>query len=144
MRIPQSAIDSFTPPESERPSQPYTGHAHFWERMVSRRAVITSAAAGTAVALSSGLLTPGFVEAHATSIAPKPIPETLFPNAPFHVLGPGSQEPSTITDFKGFVGATDIQGHGTGGFLFDADMRFMQGTYIGVDGKLHHGTFGFV
>ena len=27
---------------------------------------------------------------------------------------------------------------------FDADMRFMQGTYVGVDGKTHQNTFGFI
>jgi hypothetical protein len=28
--------------------------------------------------------------------------------------------------------------------LFDTDMRFMQGTYVGLDGAVHHATFGFV
>lgn len=124
--------------------QGYVGHAHFWERAFSRRRVITTAATGTAVVLGSGLLTPGLAVARHASVAPRPIPETLFPGAPFHVLSPGSEEPSTITDFNGFVGATEIQGTGTGGLLFDVDMRFMKGTYVGVDGMVHHDTFGFV
>jgi hypothetical protein len=31
-----------------------------------------------------------------------------------------------------------------GTLLFDTDMRFMQGEYVGVDGKNYHATFGFV
>jgi hypothetical protein len=57
-------------------------------------------------------------------------------------------EPSTITDFNGFVGVAHVQGTGTDGqghtLLWDADLRFMQGDYRGVDGRLHSGTFGFV
>jgi hypothetical protein len=68
----------------------------------------------------------------------------LFPGTPFHVMFPDSEEPSSITDFNGFVGATDIQGTGTSGLLFDLDMRFMKGVYVGMDGRVHRGTFGFV
>ena len=152
MRLPQSIHVINAPPhqhdstiESERP-QPYIGHAHFWERALSRRQVIRTAAvsAGTAVALSSGLLAPVLADATHTSSAPKPIPEVLIPGTPFHVLPPDSEEPSTIYDFNGFVGATEIQGHGSQDLLFDVDMRFMQGTYIGEDGRVHHGSFGFV
>lgn len=62
-------------------------------------------------------------------------------------------ENSTITDFNGQVGACDVQGTGTGTdlhtgkkspFLFDTDMRFMKGTFVGTDGHVHHATFGFV
>jgi hypothetical protein len=61
-------------------------------------------------------------------------------------------DPSSITDFKGFVGVADVQGTGTGRnpdgsvetLLFDTDMRFMQGTYVGLDGRVHQATFGFV
>jgi hypothetical protein len=60
------------------------------------------------------------------------------------VLGPGTKEPSTMTDFNGFIGAVEIQGTGTGGLLFDVDMRFMEGAYVGVDSRVHQGTFGFV
>jgi hypothetical protein len=67
---------------------------------------------------------------------------------PFHA----GVDPSSITDFKGFVGVADVQGTGTGRnpdgsvetLLFDTDMRFMQGTYVGLDGHVHQATFGFV
>jgi hypothetical protein len=72
----------------------------------------------------------------------------------FHVFLPGhGNEPSTITDFNGFIGIAEIQGTGTGtdthtgataSLLFDTDTRFMQGVYVGVDGKKHRSTFGFV
>jgi len=150
MHIPQSAYQFIPPPQLLSPEsqgeqqQAHIGHAHFWERALSRRQIVKTAAAGTVVVLGSGLLTPALAEAKDAAVAPKPIPETLFPGAPFHVLGPDSEEPSAITDFNGFVGATEIQGTGTGGLLFDVDMRFMQGTYVGVDGKVHWDTFGFV
>ena len=141
MRIPSSA--HFSDQDVSRPRFA-GGHAHFWERAFSRRQVLTTAAAGTAVALGTGLFSPEVVSARGAFVAPRPIPETIFPNAPFHVLDPGGEEPSTITDFNGFVGATELQGTGTDGLLFDVDMRFMQGAYVGVDGKVHHDTFGFV
>jgi hypothetical protein len=61
-------------------------------------------------------------------------------------------DPSSITDFNGFIGVADVQGTGTGHnpdgttetLLFDTDMRFMSGVYIGRDGRVHQGTFGFV
>jgi hypothetical protein len=56
-------------------------------------------------------------------------------------------DPSTITDFDGVVGISEIQGVGRGpnaNRAFDADVRFMTGHYIGVDGRRHRGTFGFV
>src|SRR5262249_2792781 len=59
-------------------------------------------------------------------------------------------DPSVITDFNGFVGVADVQGTGTATnpdgstekLLFDTDMRFMSGAYIGQDGAVHKGTFG--
>ena len=61
-------------------------------------------------------------------------------------------EPSTIFDFDGAIGIAEHMGTGTGKntktgettqFYFITDFRFMQGTYIGVDGRQHHGTFSF-
>jgi hypothetical protein len=65
--------------------------------------------------------------------------------------GPGT-DPSSITDFNGFVGFADVQGTGTATYpdgstetlLFDTDMRFMTGTYVGKDGHNYKGAFGFV
>lgn len=147
MRIPP---DAYQPLASLQRSpldegQRHVGHQHFWERALSRRQIIRTAAGGTAAALGSGLFLPGAAQA-ATHLpaAPKPIPEVLIPGTSFHVLPPASEEPSTITDFNGFVGATQLQGTGTDDLLYDVDMRFMQGIYVGVDGKVHRGTFAFV
>jgi hypothetical protein len=95
---------------------------------------------------------------------PNPIPGGLAPFAPFAVfihhnpLNPAVplaniNDPSQITDFKGFVGLTHIRGGGTGTdttsgtsmpLAYQADMGFSQGEFIGSDGKRHGGTFAFV
>jgi hypothetical protein len=57
-------------------------------------------------------------------------------------------DPSTITDFNGFVGVAHVQGTGTDGsgnaLFWDVDLRFMKGVYQGVDGNIHQATFAFV
>jgi hypothetical protein len=94
------------------------------------------------------------------SVAPLPLPggrPNPFPEGPFlHVHGvgpadvppPAGNDPSTITDFDGFVGVIRISGTGTdkagNPLLWDVDQRFMQGVYRGVDGQLHEGTFALV
>lgn len=87
---------------------------------------------------------------------PRPIPggfdETfnLVPDGAFaHVLPPGiGFEMSTITDFNGVVGASEIRGKARGSdgsqYSFDTDMRFMRGAYVGLDGRLRQGAFGFI
>jgi hypothetical protein len=87
---------------------------------------------------------------------PKPIPGGFdqnfipVPKDPFiHVLPPAvGFEMSTITDFRGVVAATEVQGKARGSdgstYTFDADMRFMLGHYVGRDGRERWGTFGFV
>jgi hypothetical protein len=90
---------------------------------------------------------------------PQPIPggflitETFFGPVPanptIHVLPPGiGFEMSTITDFNGVVGASEIRGtaRGTDGSTwdFDTDMRFMQGTYVDTGGRMRTGSFGFI
>ena len=131
----------------------YVGHTHFWERAFTRRQFIGTSALVGGAAMTAPLWAPSIVEA-ATKVDPKPIPQTIAPGAPFHVqlLGTAA-EPSTITDFKGIVGGVDLLGTGVGtntttgvkSHLFTAiDNRFMQGEYVGVDGKRHHATFGFV
>jgi hypothetical protein len=135
----------------------HIGHAHFWERaMMSRRRFIGTALGTTGVVLSSGFWMPA--TALASGSAPKPIPGGLQPFGPgtevFHVFLPGrGTEPSTIFDFDGSIGIAEIQGTGTGtntatghttSLLFDVDMRFMKGAYIGADQEKHHGTFSFI
>lgn len=131
----------------------YAGHPHFWDRVQTRRQfIVTSSLVGGAV-MTAPLWTSALVEA-ATQVDPVPIPQTIFPGAPFHLqfLGPLA-EPSSITDFIGVVGGVDLLGSGVGvdtstgdsTQLFTAiDNRFMQGVYVGVDGKHHQATFGFV
>jgi hypothetical protein len=77
------------------------------------------------------------------------------PDVHFHLPGPADStipgvggDPSSITDFNGFIGGAHVQGTGTDGhgtsLLWDADLRFMQGVYRGVDGQVHTGTFAFL
>jgi hypothetical protein len=125
------------------------------DRLVSRRTFLrhTAVAAGGLAGLS--LLEAPFGAA-AAAVGPKPIPGgfdknfKLVPRNPaLHVFQPlRGGELSTITDFSGYVAATEIQGKATGSdgskLSFDADMRFMQGMHIATDGRLRAGTFGFI
>jgi len=131
----------------------YVGHPHFWERAVTRRQFIGTTALVGGAAMTVPLWSSVLAEA-ATRVDPRPIPQTIAPGAPFHVqFLTSSNEPSSITDFKGIIGGADLLGRGWATdtetnekrHLWTAiDNRFMQGTYVGVDGKRHHGTFGFV
>lgn len=124
--------------------------------MLSRRAVLGGAAAATGATLGSGLLWPatGSAAAHLAQPAPRPTTATTTVNGVafhFDFFGAGV-DPSSITDFNGFAGVADVRGKGTATnpdgstemLLFDTDMRFMKGVYVGVDGAVHQGTFGFV
>jgi hypothetical protein len=112
---------------------------------------------GVVAAGGLALLDPASAFARAAG-SPSPIPggftadfsATVATGAAFHVLPPavGAFEVSSITNFKGVIGAAHIQGpaHGSDGTShdFDADMRFMTGTYVDTDGRLRTGSFGFV
>jgi len=101
------------------------------------------------------MLRPGAaLAADPLNATPNPIPGgTTIAGQLFHFFpfGPG-QEPASITDFNGFVGAAEVQGTGTGTnpdgstetLLFDIDVRFMRGVFVGKDGAIHKGTFGFL
>jgi hypothetical protein len=129
--------------------------AHYARHSLSRRGFIGGAAAATGVTVGTGLLWPAAGSAAARpNRAPKPTTAKLKVNGiTFHVssFGPG-MDPSSITDFKGFVGVADVRGKGIAKhpngrvetLLFDTDMRFMKGVYVAQDGKTYHGTFGFV
>jgi len=118
--------------------------------------MMKTAAGGTAAVLGAGLWLPAVAHAKPRNgAAPKPIPggqQFFGPGTEvFHVfLGPGLEN-STITDFNGAIAAahvlgtvTEIRGSTrTPGLLVDGDLRFMQGAYIGVDGRHYNGTFGF-
>jgi hypothetical protein len=129
------------------------GHAHFWERAMSRGAFIKGVAGAGGAAVTSGVWMPALARARgsATTAAPKPVP----PNPALgglHIYMPGeNSEPSTITDLNGFVGIGAVRGTGTATsadgstqrLFFDVDNRFMRGEYVGEDGRLHHATFAF-
>jgi hypothetical protein len=119
-------------------------------------------AAGTLGALGAGLLWPSAVLAAGRD--PKPIPggfanPTGGPFVHHYFPGPADappingNEPSHITDFDGLIGVAHVQGTGTGTntdtgdtfpLLFDADVRFMQGTYQSVDGRFLQARLVFV
>ncbi len=94
--------------------------------------------------------------------APKPIPsDRIIFGRVVHHFGPPPAGPdrlqrmgdqSQITDFDGVVTANRVTGTGrrtdtrsgeTKEMPFQADMGFMQGVYVGEDGRRRQGTFGF-
>lgn len=125
--------------------------SHHARHALSRRAFMGSMASVAGAAVGASLLPSSVLAAKPVSSAPKPTANTVFDA--FHVtfFGPGV-DPSSIGDFNGFVGVADVQGTGTATnadgstetLLFDTDMRFMSGVYVGLDGAVHKGTFGFV
>ena len=132
------------------------GHTHFWDRALSRRTFVQTAAGVTGVVIGSQFARPAVVRAGAQA-APKPIPGGT--HLPFlnddeivHFFFPArGAEPSTITDFRGVVGIGNADGMGTATMdgissrlAFGADCRFMKGRYVGDDGAQHSGTFGFI
>ena len=142
------------------------GHAHFWERALSRRAFLNSSAFAGAAAATSPIWVAKLVEAQPFAQAnPKHIPGgTLLPfqPTPFHFFFPtpgvpgavtiqsGHGDPSLIFDFDGMVGMAEV-GLGQGTSTLDgrrlfwaADARFMKGTYIGTDGDTRTGAFAFL
>jgi hypothetical protein len=146
------------------------GHAHFWERATAagftRTQLLRRGAATVGSLAGLTLLAPGTARGQANS--PKPIPGGLrladlgLPVPPFpeviHVLAPGvltpaNSDPITITDFNGHIGYAIIDGSGTGTntitgetkrYSTNVDMRFMQGVYVGEDGRVRRGSFAFV
>jgi hypothetical protein len=95
------------------------------------------------------------------SVSPIPIPASFNPglggpDIHFQLPGPADNintgriggEPSTITDFNGFIGVAQVTSTGTdnsgNALLWRTDVRFMTGVYRGVDGNLHQGTFAEV
>lgn len=136
----------------------FVGHAHFWKRAMSRGQFIRTAAGAGGGALTSALWMPALTQAaKPVPAAPSPIPGGVTPpflTAPIHTnpppqLGPTvAHDPSMIFDFNGFIGVAQIDGTGRDGsgnlLYYDVDNRFMQGTYVGVDGKTYHATFGFI
>jgi hypothetical protein len=127
--------------------------SHHAAHLLSRRAFLGSMA-GVAGAAAGASLVPTGVLAKESNPAPKPTKNTVALNGvTFSVtfFAPGV-DPSSIWDFNGVAGVADVQGTGTATnpdgshetLLYDTDVRFMKGTYVGMDGRVHKGTFGFV
>ena len=126
------------------------GHDHFWQRGVTRGQALGIAGGAFATALALPKLALGG-NGKITTAAPTPIPPNpdLFGfRVQFPVAG---NEPASIFDFNGFCGVTELRGRGTltgngppQHLWFDVDNRFMTGEYVGADGKMHHGSFGFI
>lgn len=132
----------------------HPGHAHFWDRAFSRRGFVRTAAGAAGLLLAKPL---GAVTTGVPGNTPKAIPGGFIGpgNQLFHVhvpnvLDPNETDRSLIFDFKGDIGFAVIDGTGTARtrkrsqqLAFEVDIRFMQGTYIGEDGRRRHGTFCF-
>jgi hypothetical protein len=144
-------------------------HHHHHPLHVSRRDILLKSAGAFGLLLGAELIpgcgTTPSGDARANDIASgslaldrdsvgTPVPVPANPDAGgthIYFIGPGA-EPSAISNFDGLVGGAVVDGtgvgHSPGGrdeqLLFDTDMRFMQGTFVGTDGNRHEGTFGFV
>jgi hypothetical protein len=151
-------------PRLSRPAPGHAGHSHFGRQALSRRQFLRTT--GTAV-LGAGLGTASGSKLWSSPLAVAPGPYEPIPipggtpvlGGGYHVFGPGTidpddAEPSSITDFDGFVGISFTSGTctrtntQTGEILtlpfVNNDMRFMKGVFRGMDGEIHHGAFGFV
>ena len=129
-----------------RPLEP--GHRHGPSR---RRFLAAGAGLGAVGFLGAQVAGAGPALAARRAGDPRPIPGGIQPFGPgtevFHVFLPGTGEPSTITDFNGFVGVANVDGVGAGanaGLSFDVDNRFMTGEYIALNGQHFNATFGFL
>lgn len=141
---------------------PGIGHAHFWERALTRRGLMQAAGAAGLALAGGRLLRPaaGWAAPTGRGAEPRPIPGGFvsvdgrrwhaYPPGPSDPLDPASvmNEPSAITDFDGVMAIAQVQGMGTEDsegrsvpMPYDADMRVMAGRYVGYDGQQHRGTF---
>lgn len=155
MRIPRAFAEADV---ARALSPPAAANRHV-RHALSRRAFIGRSAGVAGAVLGASLLSPETVLAgKRRNAAPRPSTNAITltgPNGPvtfhFTFFGPGIDSTS-IADFKGVVGVADVQGTGTATnpdgstetLLFDTDMRFMSGVYVGMDGAVHKGAFGFV
>ena len=142
-------------------------HAQFLEPDLSRRHFLVFTAGSVAGVATSSLSVPalaGEQDEDEIVVSPRPIPGgvTVGPPAispppvfihhfPFAAAVIPFHDPSQITDFKGFVANCRVTGQGTGTdasgrrtrLAYQVDNGFMQGRYVGLDGRRHDGTFGF-
>jgi len=83
------------------------GHAHFWERALSRRTFLSAAGLAGGAVVSSSMWAPLIAEAAAEPAPPSPIPipyGSLVGGKLFHFNFPvANTDVSSIFDFKGVV-----------------------------------------
>src|SRR2546427_975306 len=86
------------------------GHQHFWEKALSRRQFLGTAAAASGVAVTASLWVAGLAGAAPPGAGtPRPIPGPAFPGAPFHIKLPrAGPEPPALTDLNCFFAISDI------------------------------------
>jgi hypothetical protein len=144
----------------------HVGHAHFWERALTRRQFLGTAAAAGGAAATAAMWMPQV--AQATGGTPTPIPggtKLPFQPTPFHFYFPtanpfsefnvenGKGDPSLIFDFKGNIALADLHGTGTGtdtatgtetSMFWAADVRSMKGTFVFQEGNTGRGAFAFI
>jgi hypothetical protein len=127
---------------------------------MSRRLFARVAVVGAT--LGSGLWRPAAAD-EPEDAKPVPIPggspalggnHHVFGPTPDGSFDPIDAEPSTITDFNGFIGLAYLSGQVkrtdrvTGVVrqlpFVGSDMRFMKGLFRGTDGKRHQGAFALV
>jgi hypothetical protein len=130
--------------------------SHHHRHRLTRQAFLGATAGATGAVLGSALLEPAAALAGNPHTDNSPNPTATKADIggltfSLTFFGPGL-DASSITDFNGFVGVADVQGTGTATnpdgsketLLYDTDMRFMTGTYVGKDGQTYRGSFAFV
>jgi hypothetical protein len=143
-------------PEAARAPRPLPPHPSDHHHGVPRRAFLHGSAGAAGLLLGSGLLgrLPALAAPPGTG-QPKPIPGGITVGGrTFHLFLPGpGAEPATITDLNGFSGVAVVDGTWaatgtpTGGVasgVWEADMRFMKGLFVGTDGLRRQGAFAFI
>ena len=124
--------------------------------VISRRMLLRAGAVGTGLFLGGAHWSLAHADEGGIQTAePRPLPETItvLGVAIHHQPPAPGNDPSQITDFKGVVGNSRVTGMGTGvntttgvstRLSFQADMGFMKGVFVGLDGRMHQGAFCFV
>lgn len=150
-------------------------YSRFLRRGISRRNLVRGTMGAGAV-LGSGIWTPARAdedEHQKVNPCAQPLPQvhtTAGPFGPLHFYFAGpidgsaaatdgtgthleGRDPSTITNFSGFVGQADLTFSGTAIdtktgaraiYQFHTDTRFMQGQFIASDEQRHSGVFAFI
>jgi hypothetical protein len=148
--------------------------SRFLRRGISRRNLVHQTMGAAGVVLGSGLWTPARADNEEDGgSCGQPLPlvhTTAGPFGPLHFYFPGpidgsaaatdgtgthpeGRDPSTITNFNGFVGQVDLTFSGTAtdtktgakaAYSFHTDTRFMKGQFIDSNETSQHGTFAFI